>query len=113
MIIARLDGIEFPAVAPELTDLGQRHPVVQKIRHRNLSGLNFRIRKLHAERYSQAAPLGRVKRQLPDGMQIELAGPALHVTPVTANVQDIDERKRRELFDVLLDGFRAAARRKR
>jgi len=59
---ARLDGIEFPAVAPELTDLGQRHPVVQKIRHRNLSGLNFRIRKLHAERYSQAAPLGRVGR---------------------------------------------------
>ncbi|PYT26320.1 MAG: hypothetical protein DMG57_22275 [Acidobacteria bacterium] len=68
---------------------------------------------MHTERDSQAEPFGHVKSQLPDGMQIELAGPALHVTPVTADIQDVNERKRREFFDVLLDGFLAAARRKR
>jgi len=110
MIVARLDGVERASAALELADLGQRHAIVQKVRHGDLFRLDLGIRELYAEPDAQAALLGGVERELPDGMQVEAAGTALDVAPVATDVEHVDEGQRGDFVHVPLDSFGATAR---
>ena len=85
----------------------------QELRQRELIGLEFGIGQLDPERHAKAVPSGGVQGQVPDGMKIERAGLGLHVPPVTAYVEHVDERQTRDVFDVTLERFTAGSSGKR
>ena len=52
----------------------------------------------------------RVEGQAPDGRQIEAPEPPLHVAPVAADVEHVDERQAGHALDVLLERLASGAR---
>jgi hypothetical protein len=111
MVIARLAILRIP-LAGDLADVDQRNAIAQEGRQGDLFGLKRSVRELNPKSDTQALAPGRVERQSPDRIQIEAAGPRLHVAPIAANVQDIDEWQAGDLFDMLLQSFSAGASRK-
>src|SRR5207245_9994010 len=93
MVVARLDALGSRAVAaPAQRDQG--HTRLEEVGQREASGLELRVRELDAEADAQAVAAGGVERRGPHGSEVEAARPALHVAPVAADVEDVDEGER-------------------
>ena len=112
MVIARLSKL---GVAPfrDASDFHQRNSLAQECRKGNLLRLERIVRQLNSKCDAKSLALGRVHRQGPYRIKIEPSGTRLHVAPIAADVENIDERQARDLLHVLLERFPARPRRER
>ena len=79
----------------------------QKLRQRQLLRLKRRIGTLHAKRDPKAVAFRSIESQTPHRIEVESAGPLLHVAPVAANIEHIDKRKAGHLLHVVFQGLAA------
>ena len=90
MFIARLAVLPI-SPAGNVADVEERDAIAQERRQGDLFGLKRSVRELNPKGNAQALAAGGVQRQTPDRIQIEAAGSRLHVAPIAANIQDVDE----------------------
>src|SRR5436309_3210550 len=100
MVITRL--AKLSCTARDVPYFHEWNAVQKEVRQGDFLRLERVVRQLDAKRYPQALGFCRIECQLPDWVEIESSRPRLHVAPVAADIEHIDEGEARHLFDVLL-----------
>src|SRR5262249_42127874 len=100
MVITRLAELRTTFTG-NLSNLHHRDAVAQKSRNGNFFRLERIIRKLNTKRNTQSFPLGRIQSQREYGIKVEFAVFGLHIAPIAAYVEHVNERQTRHFLNML------------
>src|SRR5262249_22664822 len=92
VIISRLNKVCFCTIG--FSNLDQGNLFLQEVWQSKSAGLELRIRHLNTKGNSQVVPFSSVQGQVEYRIEIEFSGRRLDITPITTNVQDVNEGKR-------------------
>ena len=99
MVVTRLDTLGPSPAARAVRD--ERHLLAHEVGQRELSAGAACSTSCSRAEAAPVRPRG-LTRQGEDGVQVEASGPALHVAPVAADVEGVDERQAGERCDLAL-----------